>query len=102
MTAAVGSILTLGLGEFSDINHVVTLGYGIGLTTEPPGIGLSDTDHFQVRAPTDYLYIGGEPQFPISRFRGSHRIGPPEKRVGISPDELKEMAAVYSQWRKAA
>jgi hypothetical protein len=23
-----GSILSLGLGEFSDINHVVTLGYG--------------------------------------------------------------------------
>lgn len=27
---SVGAVLTLGLGSFSDVNHVVTLGYGTG------------------------------------------------------------------------
>jgi hypothetical protein len=31
----VGAILTLGLGTFSDVNHVVTLGYGTGATATP-------------------------------------------------------------------
>jgi hypothetical protein len=34
----VGAILTLGLGSFSDVNHVVTLGYGTGASapSAPP------------------------------------------------------------------
>jgi hypothetical protein len=32
----VGAILTLGLGSFSDKNHVVTLGYGTGGTSPSP------------------------------------------------------------------
>jgi hypothetical protein len=32
----VGAILTLGLGSFSDKNHVVTLGFGTGATPVPP------------------------------------------------------------------
>jgi hypothetical protein len=31
----VGAILTLGLGAYSDVNHVVTLGYGTGATPTP-------------------------------------------------------------------
>lgn len=37
----VGTILTLGLGAFSDVNHLVTLGYGTGATPTPtpPTVG---------------------------------------------------------------
>jgi hypothetical protein len=31
----VGAILTLGLGAFSDVNHVVTLGFGVASTPTP-------------------------------------------------------------------
>lgn len=31
----IGAILTLGIGAFSDVNHVVTLGYGSGATPTP-------------------------------------------------------------------
>lgn len=32
----IGAILTLGLGTFSDVNHLVTLGYGTGATPPKP------------------------------------------------------------------
>lgn len=31
-----GAILTLGLGAYSDVNHLVTLGYGTGATPPVP------------------------------------------------------------------
>jgi hypothetical protein len=31
-----GSLLTLGLGDYSDINHLVTLGFGVGSPAPAP------------------------------------------------------------------
>ncbi len=60
-----GAILTLGLGAFSDVNHLVTLGYGTGAT--PPAPVSSDV---------------------IRNWRVRRR---PSEEEGLSDEEIREL-----------
>jgi hypothetical protein len=86
-----GSILSLGLGEFSDINHVVTL---IAAATPP----VSVDDPVRARRPTiDFVIGAGVYKPPIVAHEPHHH-----KPVISDVNELKEMMEIYERWRKAA
>jgi hypothetical protein len=93
-----GSILSLGLGEFSDINHVVTLGYGAGIGIAAATPPVSVDDPVRARRPTiDFVIGAGVYKPPIVAHEPHHH-----KPVISDVNELKEMMEIYERWRKAA
>jgi hypothetical protein len=99
---SVGSILSLGLGAFSDVNHLVTLGYTPGIGLAP--VVIPDTTVFAPpRAPVDFVfnsgYIAG---FRVPKFRAPNKPAHPRVTKQPQDTDLKEMMGLYAMWRDAA
>lgn len=100
-----GSILSLGFGSFSDINHVVTLGYtpGIGLAAVVPPAADVVTIIPPPRAPVDFVLNGGYlAGVHVPRFRKVNKMikGPlPRQPEDV---ELREMMGLFAMWKRAA
>lgn len=86
----VGAILTLGLGTFSDVNHLVTLGYGTGAVPVTPtvdaptavGGGKPKRTRFLVKCRgKQYLaYSLDEVRALVEEFRAEERLEQPKKK----------------------
>lgn len=75
-----GAILTLGLGLYSDINHLVTLGYGTG--AEPPPPAPEPTP-----AAAEERFAGGYTTSVGERRRARKEVSEARSRFGIQDAE---------------
>lgn len=102
-----GSILSLGLGSFSDVNHLVTLGYtpGIGLAVVVPPVAEDvPTIIPPPRAPVDFVLNGGYlAGVRVPRFRKVNKMVKPGPLPRQPEDvELQEMMSLHAMWKRAA
>jgi hypothetical protein len=90
-----GAILTRGIGIYSDINHVVTLGYGIATPTPTPTpTPTVDIPRTASRvAPVDFVQLSGG--MFVQKMPSKKE---PRLHVG-EPAELAEMMELYSRWK---
>lgn len=83
----VGAILTLGLGTFSDVNHVVTLGYGTGATPPTPTVVSTNTPG-RIRRLGKTYYRGEEENEKLARrIREGTIPAPVEPPPAVAPTD---------------